>query len=106
MGVLIMIIKLLSPRLNSVLTCILFIDECCPLKVVGGIDYKHVGEIYNPNDYGCSNGCLYERVYGNQNIQYCFKPGPLISECGSYTTPVSHGKHLQKLTGNFYLKSF
>ena len=73
------------------LICIylLFIDKCCPQKVVGGIDYKHVGEIHDPNYYGCSNGCVYERLYGNQNSQFCFRPGKLISECGSFPSVTS-----------------
>ena len=77
-------------------TFLLFTDKCCPLKVVGGIDYKHVGEIDDPTFYGCSNGCVYESVYGNPNSQYCFKPGPLPSECVTFpfTTPVYHGKSI------------
>jgi len=58
-------------------------DECCPFKVVGEIDYTHVGEISDPQFYGCSNGCVYKSVDGNPNSQYCFKPGPLNSECVS-----------------------
>ena len=62
--------------------------------MVGGIDYKHVGEVYNHNKYGCSNGCIYESVNGNTNVKYCFGPGKQISKCASYpfSMPVSHGK--------------
>ena len=68
--------------------------------MVGGIDYKHVGEINDPNNYGCSNGCVYESVYGNPNAQYCFKPGLLSSECVKFpfTTPAYHGNHLYLLS--------
>ena len=70
------------------------------MKVVGGIDYKHVGEINDPSSYGCSNGCVYESVYGNTNAQYCFKPGSKSSECVTFpfTTPVSHGNPLHLLS--------
>ena len=81
-------------------TFLLFTDKCCPLKVVGGIEYKHVGEINDPDSYGCSNGCVYESVYGNTNAQFCFKPGSKSSECVTFpfTTPVYHGNHLHLLS--------
>jgi len=81
-----------DPEWASPYICQMSTDKCCPLKVVGGIEYKHVGEINDPDSYGCSNGCVYESVYGNTNAQFCFKPGSKSSECVTFpfTTPVYH----------------
>jgi len=40
------------------------------------------GEISNPYEYDCLNGCIYRRLDGNPDVKYCFKEGNLTVECG------------------------
>ena len=72
--------------------------------MVGETDYIHVGEIDDPKYYGCTNGCVYKSVYGNPNSQYCFKPGPLNSECVSRIPSLGDfGKNFLDAIASLYL---
>ena len=59
------------------------LDECCPLKDVGGKLYTfshHISEDERDR-FNCSSKCAYEQEETAKERKFCFKPGTLESEC-------------------------
>ena len=67
------------------------LDECCPLKNVGGKIYKFTDHISEEDKkrLKCSSTCAYKyNREDKQEQRFCFKPGEQESECrnkGCYT---------------------